>query len=45
MSRDEAWFLSDVHLRHGDPDYLAQFTEFLAFAATRTKALWLVGRN
>ena len=43
MSRDEAWFLSDVHLRHGDPDYLAQFTEFLAFAATRTKALWLVG--
>lgn len=43
MSRDEAWFLSDVHLRHGDQDYLDQFLEFLEFAATRTKSLWLVG--
>lgn len=40
---DPAWFVSDIHVRYGDPAYRDRFIAFLAHAAQRTRRLFVVG--
>jgi UDP-2,3-diacylglucosamine hydrolase len=42
-SAESIWFVSDVHLRHGDDDYLRLFTDFLERADAEAGELWIVG--